>query len=107
MSQTVSWSDLVRSFSEKPRDVVTVPTTNRAGKWFFVSAVNGKIVVKNAKTHAESSEIKGKRPLRPEELDAMLDLYYRRKKGESVSAEATSVTVNQVYWYGIFADLGL
>ena len=107
MNKKVTWNDLVCSYSKNPRDVVTVPTTNRAGKWFFVSAVNGKIVVKNATAHAESSQIKGKRTLRSEELEAMLDLYHRRQKGEGVFAEAASTTVNQVYWYGIFSDLGL
>ncbi len=35
----------------------------------------------------------------------MLDLYMRRTKGEAISREATELTRNQVYWYGIFNDI--
>ena len=107
MNEKVTWNDSVCSYSKNPRDVVTVPTTNRAGKWFYVSVFNGNIIIDGRKKHADSSKLSGPRRLPPQELDAMLDLYHRRKKGESVSAEATAVTVNQVYWYGIFNDLGL
>ena len=35
----------------------------------------------------------------------MLDIYHRRNAGEKVSREATAVTINQVYWYGVFAEM--
>ena len=41
-----------------------------------------------------------------DELPEIFKLYLRRKQGESVSREATALTVNQVYWYGIFSELG-
>ena len=35
----------------------------------------------------------------------MLDLNDRRNQGFAICKEATAVTVNQVYWYGILRDL--
>lgn len=100
----ITWEEIVLSYSKNPRDVKTVPF-NRAGIWFYVYVENGSIYIENAKNHSDSSSIKIRRKLKKENLDAILSLYYRRKRGESVAQEATEITYNQVYWYGIFADM--
>ena len=46
-------------------------------------------------------------PLEKYKFDMMLSIYNRRKSGEQVSQDAGAITHNQVYWYGIFADMGI
>lgn len=41
------------------------------------------------------------------EIEDIYELYIRRKQGHAVSKQAADVTRNQVYWYGIFSDMGL
>lgn len=101
------WEQIVDSYTKNPRDVKTIPLTNRTPVWFFVYVENGTVYIDRAKRHIPSSEITAPRKLamRANECDIMFDLYQRRKHGDSVSKEAQKVSVNQVYWYGIFADL--
>ena len=101
------WEDIVSSYTRNPRDVKTVPIS-REGVWFYVYVIDGNVFAENARSHLEnSSNIENRRRLEKEKADVMLSLYYRRKRGEKVSQEARDITVNQVYWYGIFADIGL
>ena len=101
------WEKMVLSYINNPRDVKTVPVI-REGVWFYVYVEDNSIYVENSRSHlANSSNIKNRRRLEKEKADAMLSLYYRRKNGDRVSQEAKEITVNQVYWYGIFADMGM
>ncbi len=102
----INWTDIINSYANNPRDVKTVPLVGE-GKWFNVSADKDDIFIGNAVCHPNSSNISSGRKLDKEKFEVMLDIYYRRKKGEKVSQEATATTQNQVYWYGIFADLNL
>lgn len=101
------YEKMLREYGENPRCVCTVLTTSKAPVWFYVFEENGKVCVKNAEGHENSSHMIGVRVLEPSESKKMLDIYGRRKRGENVSKEAGKATVNQVYWYGIFADMGL
>ena len=101
------YEKMLRKYGENPRCVCTVPTTAKAPVWFYVFGEDGKVCVKNAEGHENSSHMIGVRVLEPSESKKMLDIYGRRKRGENVSKEAGKATVNQVYWYGIFADMGL
>ncbi|MBE6926919.1 MAG: hypothetical protein E7467_00270 [Ruminococcaceae bacterium] len=103
------WEQIVRSFTQNPRDVKTIPLYKREALWFFVYAESGEVYVAPARTHTPSSKITTTRKLavHENECETMLDLYRRRKCGEAVSKEAQAASVNQVYWYGIFADLGI
>ena len=103
----VNYDDLVNSLSSNPRDIVTVPMNNRKGKWFYAFSENGTVFVTVSKEHEPKCSIKMPRPLKKEECGELYELYLRRKKGEHISGEATAVTRNQVYWYGIFSDMGL
>ena len=103
---TMTWDELVSSYAKNPRDVKTCPI-RKEGVWFYVYVDNENIYVENAKYHSNSSKIKHKRVLEKDKVDIMLSIYHRRCKRESVSIEAKSITHNQVYWYGIFADMNL
>ncbi len=100
------WNEIKREFAACPRDVRTRPLGNREPVWFFVSCTDNKVMISNGRTHGRKSVIHGARTLKREELEAIFDLYQRRKTGESVSLMAKEITQNQVYWYGIFAELG-
>ena len=102
----IKWEDMISSYINNPRDVKTIPLQG-TGIWFYVYVEDNDIYIEGAKNHSNSSIIRGSRKLESEKIDVMLSLYYRRKKGEPVSQEATSTTQNQVYWYGIFADMCL
>lgn len=103
----VNYDDLVNSLNSNPRDIVTVPMNNRKGKWFYAFAENGTVFVTVSKEHEPKCSIKMPRPLKKKECGELYELYLRRKKGEHISGEATAATRNQVYWYGIFSDMGL
>ena len=102
------WEEIVRSFSDNPREVQSQPITKRDAVWFSVYVEDKKLFVDRAKVHKPSSNLSQRRSLSAEadKCNIMYDLYCRRKNGASVSAEATATTVNQIYWYGIFAAMG-
>lgn len=101
------YKDLVSSFENEPRDVCTVPLRKKEPLWFYVYSNDGNLFVEVAKYHTNSSSIKKCRLLKEIECDKMMDIYHRRKRGEAVSKEAVATTRNQIYWYGVFSDLGL
>lgn len=102
------YDGVVQSFQKNPRDVHTVPlNSNKSPLWFYVFVKDGILYVTSAKNHLPSSTISGHRPIPPTQFETMLDIYHRRQKGEQVSQEATKTTRCQVYWYGIFADMGM
>ena len=103
---TIVWETMVRSFANNPRDVQTVPLSG-GGIWFFVYAEYGNIYVESGRNHTNSSIIRNRRRLEKEKTEKMLSIYHRRSRGEAVAQEAKATTQNQVYWYGIFADLKL
>lgn len=100
----ITWEEMIESYTNNPRDVKTTPTRGE-GIWFYVYVEDDNIYIENAKNHLDSSKIKTRRKIEKEKIDIMMSLYCRRKKGESVSGEATDITYNQVYWFGIFADM--
>lgn len=104
---TISYLELVNQFINNPRDIITKPITGKDGKWFYTYVENGKIIVYEAKEHTPKCSIKKPRVLCKNELEDIYELYLQRKQGKSVSKQATNVTMNQVYWYGIFSDIGL
>ena len=102
------WEEIIRSFTENPRDVQSKPLSKRTPLWFYVYVENGTLYVDRAKEHLPSSNLSVRRKLSnsADKCGIMFDIYSRRKCGEPVSGEATAITVNQIYWYGVFADMG-
>lgn len=103
----INYIDLVNSLSNNPRDISTKPITNRVGKWFYAYAEDGKVMVDVAKEHMPKCSISKPRVLFEKEMNDIYELYHLRKQGHSVSKQAADVTMNQVYWYGLFDDMGL
>jgi len=103
----MSYIMIVESFERNPRDVCTFPLQKREPLWFYVYAESGKLWIDTAKSHNNSSSLNGRRLLKAEEYDKVLDIYHRRCRGEPVSKAATEATRNQVYWYGVFRELHL
>lgn len=101
-----NYQDLVSSYSQEPRDVHTIPLRGNP-IWFFTYVDKGFVYVKPAHSKTPSSQIRTPRKLNPTEFDTMLELYHQRNKGRRVSDDATRATQNQVYWYGIFHDMGI
>lgn len=99
-----NYQDLVTSYSQKPRNVHTVPLRGTP-MWFFTYVDKGYVYVAPAHAKTPSSKMRAPRRLNPAEFDTMLDLYHRRNKGQKVSSDAAKATQNQVYWYGIFRDM--
>ena len=102
------WEEILKSYTTNPRDVHTQPLAKRTALWFYVYVEDGKLCVDRAKNNEPSSNLSKRRMLASEfeKCAIMYDIYQRRKRGEEVSHEATAITVNQVYWYGVFADMG-
>lgn len=100
------WQTIFKSFREDPRDVRTAPL-HGDGKWFFVYTEADHLYVIGSRAHQPSCCISGRRKLNEKECDVLLEFYHRRKAGQMISQEAGAKTQNQVYWYGIFAALGL
>lgn len=103
----IKYLDIISYLADNPHDIITNPIANRTGKWFCAYVENGKIVVAAAKKQAPKCSISKPRVLPEKEISEIYELYLKRKQGYSVSAQAAAITMNQVYWYGIFHDMGL
>lgn len=103
----LTYKEIVDSYLANPRDVITKPIINRAGKWFHVSSRDGKIMIETALFETPKCSISKTRILAEKELPIIYELYCKRKKGVAISKEAIDSTRNQVYWYGIFNDLNM
>ncbi len=103
----MTYKEIANEFMANPRDVHTVPLSNRTPLWFHVYVEDGIIYVAPAKEKKPSSSMKNPIPVKEKEFEDMLDLYHRRLAGERVSKEASNTSMTQVYWYGIFNELRL
>ncbi len=106
IDREITWKEIVLSYRNHPRDVKTIPLY-REGIWFYVYVENGDVYLENAKNHVNSSNMKVRRKLDKKKFDTMVEIYGQRLRGEKISKYSTQVTRNQVYWYGIFADMNL
>ena len=104
--KVLTWENVVAEYEKNPRDVKTIPF-NQNGLWFYVHVEDGDVYVTDAEHHSESSRLNKPIKLKKDEFDEILAIYFRRKKGEKISQEAKKITYHQVYWYGIFADMGM
>lgn len=95
------WQKIINDLKNNPRDLHTVPKTNKKHLWFYAYTDGEKIYVTNAKENTPSSKISSTRTLDFASFEKIYPIHLRREKGESVSQEATATTRNQVYWYSI------
>lgn len=98
----ITYRDLVNSYRANPREIPTAPINGNDSKWFYVYEQRDTIYIASGREHTNVCCVNPDRRLKPSEFSAMLDIYYRRKKGEPVSKEATQQSINQSYWFGIF-----
>jgi hypothetical protein len=61
--------------------------------------------VNKAIKNKPSSSLTAVRVLTYETFKKVYPLYLKREKGESVSAEVTKITVNQVYYFSVIKHL--
>lgn len=95
------WNKMLQELAKNPRDIQTAPLQGK-GIWFYAESDGNSIKISRSKSHTPSVQVKDYRRLNESQYDKMLELYLRRKNGESVSREAAKSTFNQVYWYGLF-----
>ena len=103
----IRYLDIVSYLAHNPHDIITNPIAKRTGRWFYAYVENGRAVVATARKHTPKCSISKPRVLPEKEISEIYELYLKRKQGYSVSAQAAAITMNQVYWYGIFYDMGL
>ena len=100
------YSKILKEFRENPRDVHTVPMNKRKPMWFYVFVKDGCVFIEQAHCTSPACKVK-KRKLNENECEEMSRIYHKRQNGECVSKEAQCRTFSQVYWYGIFNEIGV
>lgn len=83
----------------------TTPKTKRDPVWFSAIFDGDVILINKAINNRPSSNLKMPRKLTYKTFQKVFPLYLRRERGESVSAEAKAITVNQVYYYSLIKHL--
>lgn len=102
MDYDALWAGLLEALEENPQDIITVPL-KKEGRWFCAYAENGNLYVESSMIKKPSCVIKTRRKLNKKEFAPMAYIFRRRLSGAKVSKEASQITRNQVYWYGIFS----
>ena len=95
------WGKILNTFKCKETELHTNPLTSATPRWFTVYSEAGCMYVFSAKINKPASKISHPRRLCYSEFEKMYPIYLKRKAGYAVSAEATSTSRNQVYWYAI------
>lgn len=102
----MTYNDLVNNYRDTPKEIPTAPLVRRSPTWFKVYEHRGTIYIASGEAHPNASSICPDRRLNPGEFSEMLELYLMRKQGKPVSRLAKK-SINSVYWFGIFNDLGI
>ena len=103
----MTYKDAALNYLNNPRDVHTILKDGSIGHWFYAHTENGIIYATPAEKHSPSCSMSHPVKIKEDQFNNMLVLYHRRLAGDKVSKEATDQTRAQVYWYGLFNDLGL
>lgn len=105
MTSQQAWNKIIEKLKEHQTEFPTAPITNKTPIWFS-AIVDGEIIlIDNAVNHQPSSKLTVPRKLKYKTFQKVYPLYLRRENGEQISAEAASVTVNQVYYYSLIKHL--
>lgn len=99
------WRKIIKNLAGKTIELPTVPKTKKTPVWFSVNTDRDDIYVNPAIKNKPSSKLTAKRILNYETFKKVYPLYLRRERGESVSKEVTSITVNQVYYFSVINHL--
>jgi hypothetical protein len=101
-----AWNKIVSSLYDNEQEFPTTPKTNREPVWFSAVSDGRDVYICSANNHRPSSKITMPRKLSFEHnFIKVYPLFLKREEGFAVSAEATSVTVNQVYYYSLMKHL--
>ncbi len=101
MTYSEYWNQLLSSLKGTNQEFPTTPKREVTPKWFSASTDGTKIFISKAVNHQPASSLRGVRKLDFKEFEKIFPLYLRREQGDSVSAEASQSTFNQVYWYSL------
>ena len=93
------WKAIIKNLTNGPFELRTVPMNNKDFMWFSASTDGEKIYIDKALKRKPSCKITSTRVLKYETFKNIYPIYLRREKGEKVSVEASSVTVDKSYYY--------
>ena len=100
-----AWEKIINQLDNNKKEFHTVPKTNKKPVWFSVYKKGDSIFVGQAELNQPSSKISTPRKLTYENFKDVYPLYIRRANGESVSAEVTQATRNQVYYFALIEHI--
>lgn len=98
---------LLQSYREKRLSSQLLLRLKNPPVWFSASTDGNKIFIDMAVDHCPSSKLSSQRKLDYKTFQKVYPLYLRREKGEAVSQEVTSITVNQVYYFSLIKHLAI
>jgi hypothetical protein len=107
MNSSQAWNIIINKLSGNRLEFPTVPKVRRDPVWFSATTDRDFIYINRAIDNVPSSELTHQRKLKYSTFLKVYPLFLRREKGESVSKEVTSVTVNQVYYFSLIKHLCL
>jgi hypothetical protein len=105
MSPLEAWNMIISKLSGQEAEFPTYPKNNREPVWFTATTDGEKIYINKATHNKPSSKLTVQRKLKYKTFEKVFPLYLKREKGESVSAEVTAITVNQVYYFSLIKHL--
>jgi hypothetical protein len=105
MTDKEAWNAIISRLTGNKMELPTVPKNKKVPVWFSASTDGNTIFIDRATDHISSSKISSQRKLTYRTFQKVYPLYLRREKGEAVSKEVTSITVNQVYYFSLIKHL--
>lgn len=105
MNYEYIWNIIVNNLKEKCIEMPTVPKTRKTPLWFSATTDGNIIIINRAVNNKPSCKLSMERKLTYNTFEKVYPLYLKREKGEQVSSEVTSVTVNQVYFFSVIKHL--
>lgn len=95
------WNNVIEKLSEGKLELPTTPKNKRTPVWFTARTDGDLIYISEAIHNRPSSKLSMDRKLTYSKFEEVYPLFLRREKGESVSSEVTTITVNQVYFFSL------
>ena len=105
MSFKREWSIIINKLMDNSVELCTVPKIKKQPVWFSVSTDGDHIFINNANNHKPSSNLSKERILTYQNFEQVYPFYLKREKGEPVSKEVSSITLNQVYYFSLIKHL--